>query len=556
MEEAIDTSLENDETMPFIKRHKKLVVFLIVIAVIAAILLIMPRFMGGAVASLPSEPQTLALARMDLEQIVSGTGTLYSKNSSDVTSSFSYDILEIYVEEGDIVNAGQPLAMLDTADIDKDIADARKNIADAEASDSLALSQAERKLQDAIDTRNINWAKNEQAVQDASDDLKAANKNVEKAKTALDSAAAELKTALASVLLDKSLSSRIKSAGDLEYQYLQSGKPDEDFFEPGYTLDTAMPYLSIYFARFSDAQKNYDSAVSAVSNSAQGVYDRAVETRDSTYRSDSISVQNAQDTVESQKQKDSASSYRTQLNNYLDDKEDCLIKATIPGTVTTIAAEIGKSAGGGMAGNATGAASPASLFTIEDTTRLEITSSIPEYDAVGIKVGMQVSITSDAFDDEEWHGSVKSISTKATDANSNFTVVVEVISPGGQLAIGMSAKFNIVTESKRDVFAVPYDAVGVDTQGQIVVYEYIKPAALEAGGPEPAGRLMRDGENTESAGQAGRPIVVITGMETDYYIEVSGDGLIEGMILLADPEGKNVNADTRGMGGFGFGGGL
>jgi multidrug efflux pump subunit AcrA (membrane-fusion protein) len=129
---------------------------------------------------------------------------------------------------------------------------------------------------------------------------------------------------------------------------------------------------------------------------------------------------------------------------------------------------------------------------------------------------------------------VKSISPKATDTNNNFSVVVRVTSPVGKLAIGMSAKINIVTQEKTNVFAVPYDAVTTNDEGKTVVYA-----------------LKEDAASAPTAGEAGTPpaamgteIEVETGMETDYYIEISGKGLEEGILIFADPEGKNVSTGS------------
>ena len=47
---------------------------------------------------------------------------------------------------------------------------------------------------------------------------------------------------------------------------------------------------------------------------------------------------------------------------------------------------------------------------------------------------------------------------------------------------------------------------------------------------------------------AGREIVVQTGMESDYLIEIISDELHDGMQILNDPEGRNVsNANFGGM---------
>ena len=73
------------------------------------------------------------------------------------------------------------------------------------------------------------------------------------------------------------------------------------------------------------------------------------------------------------------------------------------------------------------------------------------------------------------------------------------------LLIGLSAKVEIILSQVTDVYAVPYDAVGTDENGGSVVY-------------------ARSGGETEFTA-----IPVETGMETDYYMEIAGEGLADGM---------------------------
>ncbi|MCL2539031.1 MAG: efflux RND transporter periplasmic adaptor subunit [Oscillospiraceae bacterium] len=522
----------------FFARRKKLIVVLLVAAVAVGILWSILGNFRGAAANASTAPQTFVLARMDLNLIVSGIGTLQSSMTHEVTSSLSYNVAETFVKEGDRVTSGQLLALLDTEALKDDIAGAKKNIADSEAQDALALAQAQRKLQDAtnqyaIDEERLNNEvdKAYSRAAKAADEMNAAKKEMDSKKLLLDKAREELEN------------------------YPAPGEPGHDEAEYS-ALNLA---VETALKNYTDAAAAYEALKTAASQ-AQTAYDSAVQQRDASLRQDRIAVENARDAVNTQKLRDSAASYRTQLKVYNDNLEKCRITAPVSGTVTSMNAKEGKSAGGVSAGSS---GMTAALFTIEDTDRLEISSGIPEYDAVNVKVGMPVNVASDAVEGEVFSGTVKSISPKATDANSNFTVIIELVSPSGRLAIGMSVKFNIVTESKKDVFAVPYDAVTKDTNGQDVVYVYSgqmndsdsnspaasnRPGGLDPQSSAPAG-------SADGANQAGWPLVVVTGMETDYYIEISGDGLAEGLVLLADPEGRNVSSDSGGLSGsFAMGG--
>lgn len=221
-----------------------------------------------------------------------------------------------------------------------------------------------------------------------------------------------------------------------------------------------------------------------------------------------------------------------------DVEEDQLITAPIAGTVTAMTAELNQSAGGSggsmtAMGTEAAATTGGSLFTIQDTGSLEVTATVPEYDMVSLSTGMPVTITSDALEDESWEGALESISPVAVDENGNFTVVASVTSAPGRLAVGMSAKMNIIVEEKQDIYAVPYDAVVENEAGEMVVYEYLAPASESA---------AQDAQTVQR-----REIVVETGMEADYYIEIIADELEDGLLILTDPEGRNVSDEPTGF---------
>ena len=75
---------------------------------------------------------------------------------------------------------------------------------------------------------------------------------------------------------------------------------------------------------------------------------------------------------------------------------------------------------------------------------------------------------------------------------------------------GMTASVSIALEERRDTLAVPYDCVQTNASGDSVIY------------------VDDNGQRKE--------VVVETGIETDYYIEVSSDEISEGMtVYLSTP---------------------
>lgn len=198
--------------------------------------------------------------------------------------------------------------------------------------------------------------------------------------------------------------------------------------------------------------------------------------------------------------------------------EDATITAPVSGVVTAVYAKVGEP-GNGL------------LFVVEDTQSLKINTKIKEYDVANIREGMSVVIKSDATGDQEISGTVTYIApaavkteagntqTGGNDSNVEFEAEVQVNDPNCGLRIGMNTRLTVLLEEKQDVFGVPYDAVVEKADGSTVVY-----AAVEQ---------QNSGKNTS---YVVTEIPVTTGLETDFYIEISGGEVTPGMAVISNPQ--------------------
>lgn len=240
------------------------------------------------------------------------------------------------------------------------------------------------------------------------------------------------------------------------------------------------------------AQINYNNAAasrnSAVTNAKQDL-----ENYQSSVESAKISLNNDADVISLQK-----------LEKQL---EDSVVKAPVSGTVTAVYAKEGAS-GSGL------------LFVIEDTENLKIKTTIKEYDVGSVRTGLPVIIKSDTTGNEAYEGSITKIEPAAvknasgeTSATGDieFGAEIDVSSRDTGLKVGITARLTIVLDKKDGVYCVPYDAVTTDADGSIVY-------AAESNGN----------------GYTVNKINVVTGMETDFYIEISGSELSDGMIIIND----------------------
>lgn len=198
--------------------------------------------------------------------------------------------------------------------------------------------------------------------------------------------------------------------------------------------------------------------------------------------------------------------------------EDATITAPVSGVVTAVYAKVGEP-GNGL------------LFVVEDTQSLKINTKIKEYDVANIREGMSVVIKSDATGDQEISGTVTYIApaavkteagntqTGGNDSNVEFEAEVQVNDPNCGLRIGMNTRLTVLLEEKQDVFGVPYDAVVEKADGSTVVY-----AAVEQ---------QNSGKNSS---YVVTEIPVTTGLETDFYIEISGGEVTPGMAVISNPQ--------------------
>lgn len=227
--------------------------------------------------------------------------------------------------------------------------------------------------------------------------------------------------------------------------------------------------------------------------------------KDAKLRQDSLAIEDAQDVlVNAVAAADAPSAAAQQLKTLQSAKAQCTITAPCSGTVTQVKAVVGGAAG--------------AIATIENQSDLEALLSVREYDINQLAVGQSVTLTSGAKD--VFHGSITWIAPKATvneNGEASYAVKVSVDDATEALRLGMTAKAKVLLEEKKGVFSVPLDAVGTDENGEAVVYR----------------------KDTDAEGNVTfTPIPVTTGMETELSVEVSGEGLTEGVELrsLADPE--------------------
>lgn len=514
----------------FAGRHKKAVIALalLVVAAAAAAFLLRGRFVRPV--SLPaaggSYVRTVTLQKGTLEDSISATGTVQSSDVSNVTTDLKYTVKTVNVQVGDSVEEGDVICTLDTSELEESIQKLQESLADAKDEAQKQYEKAQASLTEA-----------EENVKSTYDDMKEAEDERDSAKSAYETAAAAVKSYQAEVdaanadLLTKlnarqaalnaytaaggtvdengdpvtsATSEAASTAADLSALADALVKANGEYKSAERTLKTAQANLQT-----AQSASNYTSLSSAY-NQAQTAYEQAKTTYENAIKT-SETDEESRDTALENYNKAGESDELEELQSQL---EKCTLKAETSGKVTAVNATVGSAIEGTAA-------------TIQDTDSLKISITIAEYDIDSVSEGMHAVITSDVIDGEI-NGTLTQISPTASgggSSSSTFSAEVTVDDENSGLLIGTNAKVQIIQSTTEDVFTVPLDAIEEKEDGTSVIY-------------------VQSGE--ENGEPVFEEVQVVVGASNDYYAEVSGVDLEEGMIVRASASLEEATEEVGG----------
>ena len=167
------------------------------------------------------------------------------------------------------------------------------------------------------------------------------------------------------------------------------------------------------------------------------------------------------------------------LQNARDRLEDYSITSTIDGTVIEKNYDVGDTLDTSTS-STTGIAYPAVIY---DLSALTFDIRIHELDINKIQVGQAVEITSDALDGQSFTGRVDKVNINGTTSNGVTTYPVTVLIDGSpdELKPGMNISAKIVVEDAGEVLCIPVEAVNRGQNGASTVL-VAGPGALDEAG--------------------------------------------------------------------------
>ncbi|GAB6155611.1 efflux RND transporter periplasmic adaptor subunit [Desulfosporosinus burensis] len=437
-----------------------------------------------------------AKAKMgNVSKVITATGTVSFPHSIPLTFPNTGRIVELNVQPGDSVKAGQVLAKMDDTKLQTAVLQQEAN-----------LTAAQSKLQILQDGFNAQTkAQAEAALAKAQQSLTTAQQNADPSYLANQ------------VLL---ANQNVKLTSDALAKAQQSGNTS--------SLQSAQSSLNQALAALTTAQNAQNGGAALALASAQA------EVTAAQYQVDkqadgpkSGDLQSAQASI---------AIAQAQLASAQTDLKNATIIAPTDAIVVSSPLQLYEYT------NAN------SIITLTPTgSNFQVEAMIDQADIAQVEVGQKVDITLDAYPDEHSSGSVSLVALQGTTASNvtTFKVTVSVEQASDKLRSGMNANLDIVVAEAKDVLTVPSEAIKTrgTKKGVMVPATSTQPSTNSKSATNPG------------SGQSGANLQFIPvecGLDDGTNVEIKS-GIKEGQeVVTAVSSSATAKAST---GGFSLGGG-
>lgn len=444
----------------------------------------------------------------DMEIKVVETGQIDAVKAVEVKSRVSGRVAQLLVEEGDVVEKGQLIAVIDPQEtelrVEQDRAQLRGaqsaierldvEIVQREALLRSALKQAEQRVAQAKDQLDAQPTLTKVGIRSAEASLASATKERERLvssshPTQRTSTEANLREARANLANAEAEHTRQKELLALGYT-------------AGRNVENAQLQLELAKARLATAEENLrrlddqqrveleraDAAIAQakaeLDRSKTNQFQDDVRQRDYQIALSDLDRAKAQlrDIEVLKKSRSQSVASADQINSVLGDSLRQLgeteIRAPIAGVVTRKLVQEGE-----LVASLSSFSSGTPIIRLEDRTAMMVKLNVNEIDVAKLTLGMPARVSVDAFADQEVAGTVRKIAPAtlaATAAAGQAAVVkfeVEVwLDPNNlNLKSGMSAKCTMITDKRAKTLQVPAEYVSKDADGSFVLLKPAKP---------------------------------------------------------------------------------
>lgn len=448
----------------FCKGHKIISLFLLVIIAFGAIM--GKRFLSKASENdVQEQTLTTPVEVMDLQSSVSVTGTLEAGQSQSVTSTVATGtkVASVNYSVGDYVEAGTVVVEFDSDDY-------AEKLAELNAKYNISAIEDAHDLQDYLDQ-----------IEDKQEEIADIEEDMAEVQEYLDTWANVYNN-----LVDA-------------YDYWQNagGSTSSD----GYSRWTTE----------SSAAKSLDEGNGVTISGYEAKQDSLDDYQDQIddINDEITELQYKYELAQLQQDYDNTYTKNDEYESVTESQSGTQVVAPFSGYITAINVEEGNNY---TQGN--------TVFTISNTDSFVVEATVDEYEIASLAEGLQAVVKFDATDDEEFSGTVTYVAVTADSSSSSsasgsgssssasYEVKITLDGTDDRLRVGMTAKASVILESVTDAYAVAYDCVKTDADGNSYV------VAVDESGNE-------------------TNITVTKGLESDYYVQIISDELYEGMLVKA-----------------------
>lgn len=528
-------------------KKKKVVTALVVVALIVIGGLMSRAYMMKKGADTEAQVGNYdEIKAQDLVQTASVTGAIISAQTEQVNAGTvnAYPVKSVDVHVGDAVKAGDVLFTLDMKAMEEDLKLQKQALAAQQNGNQYAIDVAKRQAGDAQKAADQANQQAQNAAAFAQADLDAANQNV-------------------AAIADKLNNKRAEEANLLNAYNAE-------------TDDTKRAELKTQYQAAAAESKSLEADLTTAQNSAAEAQ-RSVTNTALSYemsKTSGAATMAGQNEAINKASMDASSNTLSMQQSICKSEEELSkaeVKASMDGVVTDINVQVGQNY------NGTGG------VVISDTANLLASANVDEAVISKITEGMEVSIKTDATGDQILKGKVVYVSPTATKnssgngsqdqsgnatagvstARATYRVDVALDEANPDLRIGMTAKMNFNLAEAKGALTVPTMDIMEDEDGSKYILVEDETATAEdakkdadkkadqtkdADREKDADKEALAGTGKEVLPENAKKIPVTIGVQTDFYSEVHGAGLKEGMKVLqsATDESESVDevADT------------
>lgn len=524
------------------KKKTWIIVLVILVIIVAAVFRFVPRFQKAS-GSRPEDISGLTgsytVGRGDVEVTITGSGTLKSQDTVDITLPEGVKVDTIFVKAGDIVSQGDVLATLNSASLQYQAAKLSAEL--SELDDKLGT----RKLTSSIKAPVKGRIKYLPASED-NDVIETVNQYGSLAILSTDGLM-QLNLQTDSVLV---LSTEVtvrwnggnakgKVASRVDGGYIITLSDAKAPY-----LETAEVYMDAALIGSGTLEIHAPLAVFGNGGTVKKIYYKVNDAVEMDAILFTLDNEPATDTY--RKNLSDRKEKATQLQTILMYQKSPNVLATASGTVNDIQATEGKkTVSSDNSGEMT-------AFTLGTGGAVKMTVKVDELDISNVAVGQNATVTLDAFSTETFNATVTRISHIGTASGSITTYETDLIlDKDDRLMQGMNGSAVILANSVQNAVVVPLAAVHEDANGS-----YVNKASFGGASKTYIKTGLSDGTNAEvTSGLNEGDQIIYTPAGTNTSEMMFGGGYGESNARGGEDYGRSGSDENYGSGGADYGAG-